>query len=182
MKNENENAFLKSIAGTSPIKKNNKIKKPIPKIKDNNKDITTVAPTEEPIHINKIKENISKSIFILEKTNINKKLKKGKIPVDKKFDFHGLSVQESEDLFTRSIRDCYKKNLRCILFITGKGIYKKNYNEDSGIKLYYGKIRENFFIWVNRPEFQKYILSVEVAGMEHGADGAFFIYLRKQKY
>ena len=47
------------------------------------------------------------------------------------------------------------------------------------IKLYYGKIRENFFMWTSKSEVQKFILSVEQAGIEYGADGAFFVYLRK---
>ena len=57
---------------------------------------------------------------------------------------------------------------------------KKDKNEDGDIKLYYGKIRTNFFIWIKKPEIQKYILSVEQANIAHGADGAFFVYLRKK--
>ena len=56
---------------------------------------------------------------------------------------------------------------------------KKDINDNKNIKLYYGKIRENFFNWINRSDLQKYILSVEQAGIQYGADGAFFVYLRK---
>ena len=94
-------------------------------------------------------------------------------------DFHGLSVLDAEDLFLKTIMGCYKKNLRCILFITGKGVINKRNNSEEKIKLYYGKIRENFFMWTSKSEVQKFILSVEQAGIEYGADGAFFVYLRK---
>ena len=67
------------------------------------------------------------------------------------------------------------------MFITGKGILKKSDETNKDTKLYYGKIREAFFSWIQDKEMQKYILSVEQAGIEHGADGAFYVYLRKQK-
>ena len=57
---------------------------------------------------------------------------------------------------------------------------KKHKTDNDNIKLYYGKIRQNFIIWISKNEVQQYILSVEQAGIEHGADGAFFVYLRKK--
>ena len=108
-------------------------------------------------------------------------LKKGKIPINKKIDFHGLSVIDAETLFLETIKTCYKKNLRCLLFITGKGVLKKDKEETLETKLYYGKIRNNFFSWIKKSELQQYILSVEQASIEYGADGAFFVYLRKQR-
>ena len=62
-----------------------------------------------------------------------------------------------------------------------KVINKKNKNDNENTQLYYGKIRKNFFIWVKKTEIQKYILSVEQANIQHGADGAFFVYLKKEK-
>ena len=95
-------------------------------------------------------------------------------------DFHGLSVLDAELLFSETVISCYNKNLRCILFITGKGIMKNNKNNNEETKLYYGKIRESFSSWINKENLQKYILSVEQAGIEYGADGAFYVYLRKK--
>ena len=47
-------------------------------------------------------------------------------------------------------------------------------------RLYYGKIRSAFSSWIKKPEIEKYILGVEQASMGYGADGAFFVYLRKK--
>ncbi|MDC0057528.1 Smr/MutS family protein, partial [Alphaproteobacteria bacterium] len=105
-----------------------------------------------------------------------------KIPIDKKVDFHGLSLLDAESLFVYTINSCYKKNLRCILFITGKGVLKNITNEWGEPKLYYGKIRRNFMTWTKKKELSKFILNVEQANIKHGADGAFFVYLRRQKY
>ena len=72
--------------------------------------------------------------------------------------------------------------MRCILFITGKGVLKKTANDWDESKLYYGKIRSNFLIWTKKKELSKFILNVEQASIKYGADGAFFVYLRRQKY
>ena len=182
MISDDENAFLKSITGASPIKKNNKLKKETPLVK--------VVKKEKPIlesfevkkqHTPKI--NITSSIsFNFENTSLNKKLKKGKIPIDKKIDFHGMTLFEAETLFSETIVNCYANNFRCLLFVTGKGVLKKNNEDSDQVKLYYGKIRGGFFSWVKKNELQKYILAVEQANIEHGADGAFFVYLRKKKF
>lgn len=181
MKEKDEQAFLKSIYGANPIKKNNKVKKnPSPSQSKYNLIKKTKSLGEN--NTNNIKKTTTtSSLFKLEKTTINKKLKKGKIPIDKKIDFHGMSVFDAEALFSQTIINCYRKNLRCLLFVTGKGVLKKNNYNQHEIKLYYGKIRNNFQTWALKDDLQKYILSVEQASIDYGADGAFFIYLRKQK-
>jgi len=180
---EDEDAFLKSIKGTSPITKNNRLEKEILRVKIRKKKNPTIE------HV-KIKEKLyglknktaSKISFSLENTSLNKKLKKGKIPIDKKIDFHGMTVFEAEKLFTRTVIACYENNFRNLLFVTGKGVLRKNNENSHQVKLYYGKIRGGFFSWVKKNELQKYILAVEQANIEHGADGAFFVYLRKKKF
>ena len=179
MKNKNDEAFLKSVSGVVPISKKDIVKKPIPKtttkIITRKKQSITTSKSEEKTDNKKV------SSYKIEKSNINKKLKKGKIPIDKKIDFHGMSAFDAEELFSNSIISLYNRKKRCLLFITGKKIHNKNKNTPDIPKLYYGKIRECFFSWIKKTELQKYILSVEQAGIEYGADGAFFVYLRKKK-
>ena len=69
-----------------------------------------------------------------------------------------------------------------MLFVTGKGLFKsKNYEESDKPKLYHGIIRSSFIEWAKSKKFSKYILSFEQASIEHGGDGAFYVYLRKNK-
>ena len=117
----------------------------------------------------------------IQKTYINKKLRKGKILINKKIDFHGYSLEEAKELFLSTIINCFIKNYRCILFITGKGLNKKTTNTFQDNKLYYGKIRNEFLNWVSIKEVQSKILNVQQANSKHGGDGAFFVYLRKNK-
>ena len=45
----------------------------------------------------------------------------------------------------------------------------------------YGKIRGDIFNWANQKEVISKILNISPAGAAHGGDGAFFVYLRKNK-
>ena len=183
MKKKDKEAFLRSITGTKPIKKKDNIKKSIlenenlksESIKTKKIVIKNLVKTKT-ITTEVIKNNKNK----IETTKINKKLKKGKIPPDKKIDFHGMSLIEAEELLFNTVISCYNTNKRCILFITGKGVNKKETDYKNETRLYYGKIRSAFFSWIRKPEIEKYILGVEQASMGYGADGAFFVYLRKK--
>ena len=183
MKKKDKEAFLRSITGTKPIQKKDNIKKNILKSENlniekiNTKKIIIKNLIEPKIITSETKKNNQNKIEI---TKINKKLKKGKIPPDQKIDFHGMSLVEAEELLCNTVISCYNTNKRCILFITGKGINKKEVDYRNETKLYYGKIRSAFSSWIRKPEIEKYILSVEQASLAYGADGAFFVYLRKK--
>ena len=183
MKKKDKEAFLRSITGTKPIQKKDNIKKSILKSENlntekiNTKKIIIKNLIEQKIITSETKKNNQNKIEI---TKINRKLKKGKIPPDQKIDFHGMSLVEAEELLCNTVISCYNTNKRCILFITGKGINKKEVDYRNETRLYYGKIRSAFSSWIRKPEIEKYILSVEQASLAYGADGAFFVYLRKK--
>ncbi len=87
MRKKDKDAFIRSITGTKPIQKKDNIKKSI--LKDENlyteniktKKIVIKSLVEPKIITTRKKENNKNKIEI---TKINKKLKKGKIPPDKK--------------------------------------------------------------------------------------------------
>ena len=180
MTTEDKDVFLKSIKGVRPIKKSSKIQK---KIKNTPSHLIKKKPITKELRTNTVEEkniNINK-IFIIEKGKINKELRRGSIPIDKKIDFHGKSLVEAENQFINTITNSFKEKQRCILFITGKGLRKTVENDNNTPKLFYGKIRNSFLDWIKKPELSKYILSVEKAGLKQGGDGAFYVYLRKNK-
>ena len=179
----NNDPFLKAVKGARPIKKSNKFNKTAAK-----KNIIKKKYNEKRIDINKIyneksvttKTKIFNAQNKIEKSKINRKLKKGLVQIDKKVDFHGFSLEEARLRFVETIERCFFSNKRCILFVTGKGISKKNILQEDN-KLFYGKIRREFTNWVNHKDVRSKILAVEQAGTSSGGDGAFFIYLRKNK-
>ena len=178
--NNNNDVFLKQMKGVSPIKKNNRIKKEDPKTnyKSGKKNIVKKQEVITP-NVNTVIKN---SQFYLEKIDLKRGIKKGSFHIDKKIDFHGKSLLESEEQFNNTIIESYNSGQRCLLFVTGKGLFKsKNYEEGYKPKLYHGIIRASFVDWVRSKKFSKYILSFEQASIEHGGDGAFYVYLRKNK-
>jgi len=111
MKKKKNDIFINLIGDVTPIKKNNKLERNIPVI---SKTISFQERTKNKLSFSELKKkstlpNISN--FEIEINKTNKKLKKGKIPIDKKIDFHGLSLFDAESLFTHTINICYKKKL-----------------------------------------------------------------------
>ena len=178
--NNSDEFFLKQMKGVNPIKKNNKIEKEI--TKTNYKTIKKNTVKKKNTVAKDVNTTIKKTEFFLEKIDLKKGIKKGSFHIDKKIDFHGKSLLESEEQFNNTIIRCYNSGQRCLLFVTGKGLFKsKNYEESDKPKLYHGVIRSSFVEWVKSKKFSKYILSFEQASIEHGGDGAFYVYLRKHK-
>ena len=126
------------------------------------------------------KEEGVQTRFKIEQSKVNKKLKKGTVNINRKIDFHGFTIEEAKIKFFETVETCFFTNKRCILFITGKGT-NISQNTFGKKKLYYGKIRNEFLNWAHNKKISSKILSVEQAGPKHGGDGAFFIYLRKNK-
>ena len=182
MTDDNDKVFLQSLPGVQPIKRSNKITKPLPKQKTMllKKSIKLKKRKIEKTIKDAKKTSLSKELKI-EKNSTNKKLKKGKILINKKIDLHGYSLEEAKQTFLSTVNKCFLNNHRCILFITGKGIKKNTTNDFQEKKLYYGKIRNNFLNWVSEEGAYSKILNVQQADIKNGGDGAFFVYLRKNK-
>ena len=178
---EDNNIFLKSLDGVRPLIKNNKVFKPVPKLIKSDSPRTAIKEKASDNIYEKEKNLTTQPETTIQKNDINKKLKKNKIPINRKIDFHGCSLDEASKVFFNTINDCFSKNFRCILFITGKGSIKKETDHSQDTKLYYGKIRNNFLNWVNHNSVQSKILNVQQANIKTGGDGAFYVYLRKNK-
>ena len=170
--------FLKKMKGVKAFKKDeklikiekNKTKTEI-KVEKNN---ATAKRTTDPTK--------NKTDFNLTFGEINKELKRGKVKIDRRLDLHGYTLKEANDKFKDEVIKNYNKNKRCMLVITGKGVLNKsNRKEEDTPKLYYGKIKNSILNWIHDIEIKNLILTYQDAGIEHGGDGAIFIYLRKRK-
>tara|TARA_B100001564_G_scaffold353024_1_gene361364 strand:+ start:592 stop:1131 length:540 start_codon:yes stop_codon:yes gene_type:complete len=177
-----EDFFLKKMKGVKPIKKD----ETITKVTNTNKKQTIINKRNET------KKNTKQRTSENEKNNtefnlsfgiVNKELKRGKVKIDRKLDLHGFSLVEAHQKFKNEVIKNYSKNKRCLLVITGKGVYKKTEKEEGKPpRLFYGKIKNSILNWIKEDDIQKYILTYQDAGIEHGGDGAVFIYLRKNKF
>ena len=177
---KNKDVFLEFVGSVKPLKKSGKNYKKTKMLKINKLKKNTKPQT---IENNKSKDEIlpTKEIGLkIEFNSIQKKLKKGKVKIEKKIDFHGLSVDEAKKIFFKEVNDCFHSNVRCLLFVTGKGLHKNN-KSFSSTRLFHGKIRDKFKEWVYEKSVSSKILNVVPADTAHGGDGAFFVYLRKNK-
>ena len=180
MNDENE-LFLKQMKGVTQIKKNDR--EPNTKIIKKNKWTKNTQKSNTNIILEKsATTKIENTNLSLERVRIKKNIKKNILKIDKKIDFHGKSLLEAQEIFSSTVISCFNQHKRCLLFITGKGVFRpKNHDESVSPKLYHGVIRASFFDWANSKNLSKYILSYEQASIEHGSDGAFYVYLRKNK-
>ena len=116
-----------------------------------------------------------------DKGEIFKKSIKGNIKqnhIDLKIDLHGYTLQESFEKIKGVVENCYQKDLRNILIITGKGLrsnVKENpyLSEDLSLLKYAipNFIKDNFSDITN---------SMEEPDQSLGGSGAFLLRLKKR--
>ena len=119
---------------------------------------------------------LSKKEPLQDKETLN--LKKNIIN-SKYYDFHGFSLDEANKSINKLIKDSYKKGVKKLIIVTGKGIHSDNEknpytSKDLGILKYslpdYIK---------NNPELMELITEIKDAEIEDGGSGAFYIFLKK---
>jgi len=98
--------------------------------------------------------------------------------IDFKIDLHGYSLQESFDKIKDVIENCYQKDFRNILIITGKGLRSKvkenpYLSEDLSLLKY---AVPNFI----KDNFSDIISSMEEPEQNLGGSGAFLLRLKKR--
>jgi DNA-nicking Smr family endonuclease len=98
--------------------------------------------------------------------------------IDFKIDLHGFTLEEAFKKIREIIENCYEKDLRTILIVTGKGLRSKvkenpYLSEDLSLLKYAipNFIKENFF---------EIISSIEEPDQNLGGSGAFLLRLKKR--
>jgi DNA-nicking Smr family endonuclease len=116
-----------------------------------------------------------------DKGEISKKFAKGNKKqdhIDFQIDLHGYSLQESFGKIKNIVENCYQKDLRNILIITGKGLRSKvkenpYLSEDLSLLKY---AVPNFI----KDNFSDIINSIEEPDQSLGGSGAFLLRLKKR--
>ena len=101
--------------------------------------------------------------------------------VTKIIDLHGFSLEKANSAVEKFIVQCFEKNIKKIVVITGKGLRSKN-NENPYIS------KNLSILKYSVPEFikssinlMKIIKNIKEADIEDGGKGAFYIYLKNFK-
>ena len=99
----------------------------------------------------------------------------------KKIDLHGYTIEEANEAVEQFIQKCFNENVTKIIVITGKGLRSKNVenpylSKDLSILKY--SVPE--FI-ENNQSLSKVIIETTDAKIEDGGEGAFYIYLKRNR-
>ena len=96
-----------------------------------------------------------------------------------KFDLHGFSLDDANKKVKELISSCFESNYKEILLITGKGIHSSN-NKDVYKSKNLGRLKYSVPEFIRSdPELSKIIVSIKIADIKDGGDGAILIRLKK---
>ena len=132
---------------------------------------------------NKDKKDWNKFIKSKEKLpNKDFKYQEKKILKTKSIDLHGYTLDEANKKIEEFINKSFSENVNKLIIVTGKGLHSENeknpyISKDLGILKY--SVPE--FITNNKDLISK-INEITDAKVEDGGAGAFYIYLKKNKF
>lgn len=106
------------------------------------------------------------------------KMKRGKLGPDGKIDLHGMTLAQAHPALTRYIFSSHAQSKRLILVVTGKG---KPGSGNNIIPQQRGVLRQQVPHWLTSPPLASIVLQITPAHLKHGGDGAYYVYLRKQR-
>ncbi len=119
--------------------------------------------------LTKIKSKKNKIVFRKDNSLDQKhKLKKNKLNPDKILDLHGHTLYSARLLLYKSISDCYEKNIRNILIITGKGQNNK------------GLLKEEVPRWLSDKLLNKFLVNFNIAPKHFGGEGALLVRIKNR--
>ena len=90
---------------------------------------------------------------------------------DNILDLHGYNLYSGRLTLNKYIIDCYEKNIRTLLIITGKGFNNR------------GVLKEEVPKWLNDKLLKKYLIQFNHAPKNYGGEGALLVRIKnKYKY
>ena len=133
--------------------------------------------------IRKIGEKKSFRDVNIEDNRIDKKklslLKRGKLQPEFILDLHGMNTVIAKKKSVEFLRSNYLTGKRLLLIITGKGRFSKTSFFENGSQI--GIIRKSLKSWLIESDMRTKILGIVSSHTNHGGEGAFYIYLKKNK-
>jgi DNA-nicking Smr family endonuclease len=102
------------------------------------------------------------------------RLKRGRIPIDRRIDLHGLTRDTAHRVVTAALAAAPGDGERCLLIITGKGAR-------TGADGQAGVLRAELPRWLNEPGQRAHVLAIAAARPEHGGAGAVYVLVRRRR-
>mgnify|MGYP001289959525 FL=1 len=123
-------------------------------------------------------ENFLSSDVSLPNKDLNIDIKKKVLT--KKIDLHGFSLEEANKKIEEIIKVYFDIGVKKIIVITGKGLHS-NHIEDPHISKDLGILKNSVPEFIkNNKELMSLIQNIEIAKVDDGGEGAFYIFLKKK--
>lgn len=106
------------------------------------------------------------------------RLRRGKMEIEARLDLHGHTQERAYDALSRFMRGAARRGLRCVLIITGKGRSSHDNNEWTFND---GVLRARVPEWLLSPPLGDHVLRCIPAQPKDGGEGAYYVYLRRQR-
>jgi DNA-nicking Smr family endonuclease len=106
---------------------------------------------------------------------LKQRLARGSQDVDARIDLHGRTQDQAHDALLRFMQKCQANGAKIVLVITGKGGSTGNFGSERGV------LKRQVPLWLQLPEFRRFVLAVEEAHSAHGGGGALYVRLRRAR-
>ena len=106
------------------------------------------------------------------------RLKRGRLPIDRRIDLHGMTRAEAHLALDTFLLSAANSGARCVLVITGKG--SRSPADEFG-RRGEGTIRAELPGWLNMPPVRDLVLGFNPAQPKDGGGGAFYVLLKRRR-
>ena len=120
---------------------------------------------------------LSKKDKLQDKDNNQKKINLKKSIT---LDLHGYSLDEANEKISHLIKSSYDRGINKLIIVTGKGIHSQN-EKDPFVSKDLGILKYSVPEYINNnEELMELINNIQVASIEDGGSGAFYVNLKKK--
>lgn len=106
------------------------------------------------------------------------RMKKGRLSPEARIDLHGMTLAQAHPVLIRFILDNVALGRRLVLVITGKGRLP---SDDGPIPMRHGVLRHQVPHWLHMAPLKPHVLQISEAHLKHGGQGAYYVYLRRNR-
>jgi DNA-nicking Smr family endonuclease len=121
-------------------------------------------------------KSLEKSVAVDIDRRTAMRFRKGKMQIDARLDLHGHTRETAYIQLLAFIHQSYQLGRRCVLVITGRGLFQKNTPpQERGI------LRGALRSWLNDSAIRPFILAYDQAQIKDGGEGAFYVLLKRKR-
>ena len=141
------------------------------------KEEVNFKPANKKDHFQKgvISSTSPKTEVDIEKNKL-RRIKNGKIIIDRTIDLHGFSLKEAEARLRHFVGESFQLRKQFLLVITGKGS-----NSKPNIHGKTKTIKSEINNWLSDHFYNDKVQYISKALDRHGGEGAFYFFLKKSK-